>query len=226
MNKTTFQIWLLKENLGQSAQLFDALSEIGEVTSFSRLEEMIPYYNHKKTPDIVVTEYQLRAKNFIEGLSEWNHPHFFEKVPTVMISNMGCPKTIRGLFQRGLRDYFIAPISNTEIQIKVENILQNLDKYSHTAHYIRHGRKLISGLTKKESQIFQYFQSKKCQTATRSELQSYCWPAQSMTAQTLNVHIHNMRRKLYPHGLNIKGQKNGVWKLEEFQNRPEGSART
>lgn len=219
MNETTFQIWLLKENLKNAPELSSALNEIGEVTRFTRFDEMISYYKLKEEePDIIISEYHLRTRNFVESMTQWKQPRFLEKVPTVMISTMDCPQTIRALFQSGLREYFIAPVSSTEVLIKTEQILRGQSQPAYASQYIRHGKKIIKGLTKKEIQIFSFFQSKKSNTATKEELKSYCWPNQSMTGQTLNVHIHNMRKKLYTHGLSIRGHKNGIWRLEEVKN--------
>lgn len=216
MDKAIFKIWLLKENLENAPQILATLNELGEVTCFARFGEMISSYNQKDvTPDLIVTEYNLRTRSFIESMAQWNQSNFFEKIPTVMISTMECPETIRGLFRSGLREYFTSPLSYTELLIKTEQILQNLSHSTSLSPYLRHGKKIITGLTRKEIQIFQFLQSKRCNTATRNELQAHCWPEQSTTGQTLNVHIHNMRRKLFPYGLNIRGQKNGVWKLEE-----------
>lgn len=219
MGGAALQVWLLKENLEKATEISATLNELGEVTSFARFEEMISTYNKEnESPDLIVTEYNLRTGNFIESIAKWNQAHFFEKVPTIMISAIECPETIRALFQSGIREYFTLPVSTTELLIKTEQILQNLSSQPvYSGQYIRYGKKLISGLTRKEIQIFQFLQSKKCNSATREELQSYCWPEQSMTGQTLNVHIHNMRRKLFNFGLSIRGQRNGIWKLEEVE---------
>ena len=117
---------------------------------------------------------------------------------------------IRTCFDNGASDYIYKPFGKNELLLKIERILaenivrrplDNLSIDSKTFK-VSNGKTSVS-LTTKEFQIISLLFNSKGLTVNRTELMSKIWNKTDTGSKTLDVHLHNLRRKIMPLGLKI-----------------------
>jgi DNA-binding response OmpR family regulator len=113
---------------------------------------------------------------------------------------------LRHCFEFGAADYLTKPFSPNELALKVERVLANAEPQImmdvRTFEVTVHGRG-VSTLTGKEFQILSVLYQAKNRTASRSELLQRVWGTSHLETKALDVHMHNLRRKISSLGLKI-----------------------
>ncbi len=147
-----------------------------------------------------------------EDLRQWIME--FKQLPLIVISQFSNLDVIRELFQCGIKDYLTHPVDSNELLIKWELQFEDRRKWETMSNRaVVLGDTCLRELTHKEFQIINLFLSAKNHEVSRDALNFNIWGSCTVHSKTINVHLHNLRKKIQPSGHNIICKRHGHWKL-------------
>ena len=135
-----------------------------------------------------------------------------KKAPFVVVSTVDDPDTIKSSFAHGALDYVTKPFRSSLLAFKIEQIMDQQDsgELCSDRFLAHHGlippprKETVAPLTQKERQIIAMLQSAQGRAITRMELLQRVWGTGETKNKTLDVHLHNLRKKIAPVGLKIQ----------------------
>lgn len=123
---------------------------------------------------------------------------------------------MRYLFHKGIDDVFCMPLHLSEFQVKLDRALakkQYVEEHNHFCDLSRE-RFDLNDFTKTEARILSLFFSAREKKFTRLEIIQLVWGRKvSQHQKNLNVHLHNLRKKLAPYGYSILNTSRGEWTI-------------
>jgi hypothetical protein len=133
-----------------------------------------------------------------------------------VISDLDDLTMIRYLFEKGIDDYFSLPLRTQELTIKAERLLNFLHNPSRSLT-LAEAKSLgidLNHFTSREKYFLGAFFSCRDRSLGRSELIRLVWgEGTALHPKTLNVHLHNLRRKLKPFGYQVVSITKGKWSI-------------
>lgn len=161
-------------------------------------------------PNLIIADLRLPDANFLSLLQVNTERLWKSVVPYLIVSSVDDMDAIRTCFNSGASDYIYKPFGKNELLLKIERILlensvrKPLDHLSIDSKTFRVSNgKLAVSLTTKEFQIMSLLYDSKNLTVNRSELMTKIWNKTDNESKTLDVHLHNLRRKIQTIGLKI-----------------------
>lgn len=165
-------------------------------------------------PNLIIADLCLEDGNFLEYLSEQKTAPLFGKTPFIVVSFLEDMDVMRFCYSEGSFDYLLKPFKKSELIVKVEQALQarpptyNASKKDITTYCLDQIE-----LTLKEINILSLFVEKHDECVTREDLLQKVWGQTTVLPKTVDVHLHNLRRKIKPYGLLIECKEPGKWFL-------------
>lgn len=209
--KTRTRIWVLEDDPGIQFLYQEILELSYDISIFGTLTEFEEAFNKKADlPELIIADLRLPDANFLTFLKPSDKPSPLIAVPYIVVSSLDDMDAIRTCFDNGASDYIYKPFGKNELLLKIERILaenvvrrplDNLSIDSKTFK-VSNGKTSVS-LTTKEFQIISLLFNSKSLTVNRTELMSKIWNKTDTGSKTLDVHLHNLRRKIMPLGLKI-----------------------
>jgi len=158
-------------------------------------------------PNLLLTDESIRTGDHYQFVSD-------NKIPFVVISENNKIEDIRYYFNQGAIDYILRPFVASEIIVKVE---QALIAQNHLPAipiiYEDEMTQNLEHLTNKERKILQYFIDRKGQVVERTEIISHIWKEINIHPKTVDVHVHNLKKKLTQSCFNIISHGQGRWNI-------------
>ena len=144
-------------------------------------------------------------------IKEWTGGHLF-----CICSD--CKKdSIRKLYALGAQEVCIDNAPLDILQVKLEHMMNVAEKKNNRVDLINNRcwiqGTLIEGLTTMELKLIQLFIDSKNMRLTKSEMIDKIWPGEKVDKKNINVHLHNLRKKLNHCGLNVHYSTEGNWSL-------------
>ena len=169
-------------------------------------------------PSLVIADLLLSDGNFLDFLSEDGH-HKMIDIPFIVVSSIDDIDALRFCFNEGALDYLTKPFKKNEILVKVENKLKGntgrgIFTHEDVSSLMVDGKK-IKNLTGKEMQLLALFLNSLDRTVQREEILEKAWGGTTVHPKTVDVHLYNLRRKIFPYGFIIKSEGRGRWTLCE-----------
>jgi len=203
-------IWVLGHESDRGDSYAQALSFRYEVRHFSRYED---YFSalacEQKKPDFSILELMIGDKSLFDiEFSEQVKSLKFH--PFIVISDLDDLDVLRNIKSCGPSDFLVKPINKNEIILKVECLL-----LPHAIHHVNFSQIDMGRLTNREQQILDCFKPFDTgRSITREKIQESVWKGVYVTPKTLDVHIHNLRKKLQGTPVKIRNKGHNEWSLE------------
>jgi len=209
--KPRTKIWVIEDDPGiqflyqEILELNYDISIFGTVTEFQ-----LAIAKDGEGPNLIIADLRLPDANFLSLIQEDTKRLWKSAVPYLVVSSLDDMDAIRICFNSGASDYIYKPFGKNELLLKIERILAEntvrkpLDHLSIDSKTFKVSNgKLSVSLTTKEFQIISLLYNSKNLTVNRSEMMTKIWNTTDNGSKTLDVHLHNLRRKIQPLGLKI-----------------------
>jgi two-component system KDP operon response regulator KdpE len=204
-------IWVLEDDPGVQFVYREILGPSYDVVVASSLAELTKIVAETpKRARLLIADLRLPDGSFVDFIGKERHG-LLSGLPYMVVSSVDDLATARQCFAQDAIDYLTKPFGRGEITIKIERFLavartrslvNNVTLDAHTFR-VEVGGVGSAVLTAREFQIIALLYHNKDLTATRTELLRKIWGAADLTGKTLDVHLHNLRRKLEPLALRI-----------------------
>lgn len=166
-------------------------------------------------PNLLVADLRLPDGNFIDFLADKDIA-LFNRIPFLVVSSCNDIDILRNCFEEGATDYLTKPFTKSELVVKIERFLK-LDSsrsysvetngdivFDPSALAVKGADDVIAQLTAKELQLFSILYRANGKKVNRQQIQTEIWKNAVVTPKTLDVHLFNLRKKLFKLSLEIK----------------------
>jgi DNA-binding response OmpR family regulator len=209
--KPRTKIWVVEDDPGIQFLYQEILELNYDISIFGTIAEFeLAILKDSEGPNLIIADLRLPDANFLSLLQSNTDRLWKSVVPYLVVSSLDDMEAIRICFNSGASDYIYKPFGKNELLLKIERILTEnsvrkpLDHLSIDSKTFRVSNgKLAISLTTKEFQIISLLYNSKNLTVSRSELMTKIWNKTDNGSKTLDVHLHNLRRKIQPMGLKI-----------------------
>lgn len=212
-------IWILEDNEGCNEVYEEILGHrytLRMFDSLSKIVETLKTVQSTDLPDIFLTDLRLGDGNFLMAIND-DALKLILKVPFLVVSSIDDIDALRFCYEQGAMDYLVKPFNNTELLIKVERTLQKIERMQEqkilNPFELKKLGKKFNDLTLKESLIFSLFMNSVDSKVTRSEILDRVWEGVTVQNKTVDVHLHNLRKKISGQGMDIRSSSAGEWTL-------------
>jgi DNA-binding response OmpR family regulator len=215
--KTNFRVWILEDEpdaifvyreileLRYHLRFFSTLEAFGKALEVCQTNNETPF-------DLLIADLRLPDGNFLEFLGMESTSDLIS-APFLVISSCDDLDILRACFNEGTLDYLTKPFTKSELVVKIERILKSTGGskvkgegivFDPSSLVVRKGDDIISNLTAKEVQIFSVLHKRLGKRVTRRTINSEVWKDISVSPKTLDVHLFNLRKKVFSLGLKIQ----------------------
>lgn len=201
-------IWILEDFEGCQFVYKKALDDRYNLRFFSRIDMFLnALKSNDQLPDLVIADITLEDGSFFD-LFDLPRYRKMLSFPFIVISSMADKDTLRFGYKNGALDYLLKPFKKTELIVKIEQA------------FIRSGVVISKesildneNLTKKEKKIIKVLLDADGDAVCREEILEQVWNDQDIATKTLDVHIHNLRRKISEFDIQIINEGISGWSL-------------
>lgn len=207
------QVWIIEDD---PAFQFVYEETLGEHYALTMHDSLSSFTNALKDtarplPALLIADVRLPDRSFLSFL-ESTDAQSLSRLPYIVVSAFDDVEALKACYDRGALDFITKPFGRKELQFKVERFLSNqaVDDLKSDTLLVKNGliplqrKGNVVPLTNKEHQIIAMFQEAENQTLTRSELLQKVWGKTKSQTKTLDVHLHNLRKKIASIGLKIQ----------------------
>jgi len=205
-NSSKSAIWILEGNKDQQLIYSGIFLDIHPIKFFNSLSELqlAISENDVRNCKLLIADLMLPDGFFLEFL---NQPIISISFPFIIASSIHDIDVMRIAFAKGASDYLVRPIDESELITKIEKVLSE-NKTDKNEHYrkildLRSRNSEYKNLTFKEAHILSILLSSPTQSISREDLLLEVWKTTTVHPKTIDVHIHNLRKKIKPHGIQI-----------------------
>jgi DNA-binding response OmpR family regulator len=198
-------VWILEDDETLAGLYREILGPENKYKLFSSAAELSEGLGAKtlEASRLLIADLHLPEGSFVDFLKK--HEDLVRTTPIMVISGDGEEESLEECFALGVSEYLLKPVRHTELRVKAERIISRsrltLDPSSFT---VRYGGQISEVLTAREFQILNILSKAASRGLTRSELTQDVWGAQLITRKALDVHLHNLRKKIRDIGLEVK----------------------
>ncbi len=168
-------------------------------------------------PDLVLLDVMLPK---ISGTDVLSAIRRVSDTPVIMVTAIGDEPDKLGALRYGADDYIVKPYSPKEVVVRVHAVLRRARPSQRADGLLRHGSVVVDtgavqacvedasghpiplNLTPAEFNLLAKLLNTPFKAFTRHELLDACLPESDALERSVDVHIHNLRRKLEQHGVN------------------------
>lgn len=202
-------IWILEDFEGCRFVYHKVLDHRFETRYFSMLEDFRQALKMAQDlPDLIVADLSLQDGSFFDILT---HPEEQDllSVPFIVVSSMCDSDALRFCYRKGAIDYLVKPFKKAELLVKVEQALLKKTSFRGISDLLH-----SDSLTKKERQIIQVLYDAKGGSVSREKILSTIWKKENVAPKTVDVHIHNIRKKVSSSAVQIAADGLNGWVLQ------------
>ena len=204
------EIWILEDEPGCQFVYEELLAQSYNVKFFDNIESfseaLTKIDNGKKK--VFLTDLLLPDGNFLDYLN--NHPEILNHGRYIIVSSLIDSNTLRAGFNKGAYEYILKPFKRSELEVKIERLVALMQKEEITQHV---ESVLNMNLTLKEQKLLRFFLKQYPNMVTRDELLNDIWKGVIVDPKTIDVHLHNLRKKIISQGVEIRSLGAHQWEL-------------
>ena len=219
------RIWILEDDKDCQYVYGQILDYRYETRYFEKIEDFVRILKSEEKDNLanlVIADLMLEDGNFINSISDIKNEDVFN-VPFFVVSSIDDIEALRFCFDEGALDYLTKPFKKNELLVKVENSLSGRRGRAIVENnqraLILDGVK-IDNLTSKQMQLLSLFLQSSARSVHRKEILREVWGKTTVHPKTVDVHLHNLRKKLHEYGYFIHSEGGGKWSL--LTNRLDG----
>lgn len=202
-------IWILEDFEGCRFVYHKVLDHRFETRYFSQLEDFRQaLILTQERPDLIVADLSLQDGSFFDILSHPEEQNLLN-VPFIVVSSMCDSDALRFCYRKGAIDYLVKPFKKAELLVKVEQALLKKCSFRGVSDLL-----YSENLTKKERQIVQVLYDAKGASVSREKLLNIIWKKENVAPKTVDVHIHNIRKKVASNSVQIAADGLNGWVLQ------------
>lgn len=202
-----YLVWIIEPDAIAAKQYLEILASLGDFAVFANASQLDKNNSYLNPPNLILSHIAL---GFEENL---------KAVPLVVIGNGEDSTFVRDCFKAGARDFISKPVRAGELLVRCERLLRGdtrsvavLPKsdidFMPQSLSLKRG-KVEANLTAKELQIFMILYEAGGATVTRNTIQKQVWHSVSVSYKTFDVHLFNLRKKLWPLAIEIRFSPDG-----------------
>lgn len=224
----TKQLLVLEDDPGSQFVYRDALSLRMDVTVVATLAELkATLQEANRGYALMIADLMVPDGNFIRWLGATRDSKL-RIPPFIVVSSADDLDILRQCYSYGAIDYLTKPFRKNELIIKVERAIDSTltpslpdGMSSQNALAIPTARGEVS-LTLKESAAFLSLSRAGASGIYRRDLQRNLWDDEVVSEKALDVHIHNLRKKLEHSDYRISLTKEGRYRLTHAKDQQTG----
>lgn len=218
------ELWIIEPDKNLQARYKALLSRYFRVIVFDHLEEVYPLLEnpHRYSPSLILLEVCCEGIQ-VHQLVKTPMWKKLVNTPIWLITELDELFLIRHLFDHGIQDYFSKPVHTTELLFKIELFEQK--KREQGEQLLQHKAGIPTNeFTHVERCILNLFLQKSRRTLTKEEIICSIWGRQtSVHPKTINVHMHNLRKKISRYDFVIEYDRSKKWILSSLKCESEDS---
>jgi DNA-binding response OmpR family regulator len=206
------RIWVLEDDPGVQFVYQEILDFRYELLMHSTVQDLHRSLTDdaRPTPDLLIADLRLPDQSFL-GFLDSENGRSLGSINYMVVSSIDDVDALRHCFNRGALDYLTKPFGKGELIVKLERILEkrvateiatDIELDPNTQILSSSGGMSVQ-LTNKEFQLLSLFLGSKTRTLTRSDMLVSIWGLAASNSKALDVHLHNLRKKVAPIGLKI-----------------------
>lgn len=201
-------LWVLEPDAQKRKVLKTLLGDKCEI-SFLNTTKDFQMRIKKEKPDLVISDVRVRGQCLIKALEGLRKEQASFHVPLLITSSVDDAAVIRKSFDLGVKDFLVHPISMNELFVKVERTFDHdekrLSQTEQKASYeiqLDQTRLLVFNkcgrvkITPKEMHILSLLKNESSEAIAKEQICLSIWGDQRSDYKRLNVHIHNLRKKI------------------------------
>lgn len=202
-------IWILEDFEGCRFVYHKVLDHRFETRYFSKLEDFRQALRlTSEMPDLVVADLSLEDGSFFDILGNAEDQELLT-VPFIVVSSMCDSDALRFCYRKGAIDYLVKPFKKAELLVKIEQALLKKSTFRGVSDLLH-----SDSFTKKERQIMQVLYDAKGSSVSREKILKTIWKKESVAPKTVDVHIHNIRKKVTSSEIKINADGINGWILQ------------
>ncbi len=209
--KKNNSIWVLEDFDGCRFVYHKTLDHRYDTRYFTNLSDFREAMTEERVlPDLVIADITLEDGSLFDLLSDPDGKALMA-VPFVVVSSMADQDALRFCYKSGAIDYMLKPFKKSELIVKVEQALLRGSMITGIKNVVE-----LDSLTKKEKQILNVLQNSNGSPVSREMILKAIWKTSSVAPKTVDVHIHNLRRKIDGSELQIIAEGQNGWSLHKI----------
>ncbi len=224
----TKKLLVLEDDPGSQFVYKDALSIRAEVFVVATLAELKAIIQKpSKTFDLLIADLMVPDGNFLRWIGAMRETKL-RLPPFIVVSSADDLDILRQCYGYGAIDYLTKPFRKNELIIKVERAIESTHiptlpegLFAQNALAIPTAKGDVA-LTLKESAAFLSLSRAGASGVYRKDLQKSLWDDEVVSEKALDVHIHNLRKKLEHSDYRIALTKEGRYRLTSAKDQQIG----
>ncbi len=212
-------IWIFESKPGDRIVYQEILSPPYSIRFFETINAFLSFReknsescdSDQEAPDIILADLESNDGNFLDLIAQYDL-FLLLTCPTIIVSALDSLDILRSCFQKGVVDYLTKPFSTNELLIRIERVLAALPAKNRRVEKITLDTERlqvstnesgVAQLTVKEFRILLALHKKLNENVSRKHLRDAVWGNTIVGAKTLDVHLFNIRKKIFKLGLRI-----------------------
>ena len=201
------EVFILEDDQNWQFVYQETLGTKFKIKIFSTLEAIEKLLETKNKKFILIADLKLQDRSFLSYLRE--HPMIAKQTKILVISSTDDINILEECFTLGVSDYLTKPINTHELMVKTKRLFElatcknslglQIDRMSNSISF----NNIEIQLTPREFQILNYLIDGGDAGVQKNDLLQLIWKNTSVTSNTVEVHICNIRKKIEPIGFEI-----------------------
>ena len=195
-------IWILEDDDGAIFVYKESLGFRYELRFFEKIKDLRTALDAQKNlPQLMVLDLYLPDGCTLDHITGLKAICPLNLPPFLVVSSLDDLDALRKCFALGALDYLTKPFKKNELITKLERFLEHKKQMGPA--------ELKEKLTKMEYKIFEALWNIRPESITRDKLNKVIWEKTSISSNTLDVHLVNLRKKLNESGYDIETASKG-----------------
>ncbi|MCX6128000.1 MAG: winged helix-turn-helix domain-containing protein [Proteobacteria bacterium] len=217
-------IWIAEDNLVMQSVYSDILGRLYNLRFIGSLFDFNNCLELEERPDLLILDLLFPEGRLHHRFTQYQS--LLESVPFIVVSGLDEEDAVRLSINSGAVDFISKPFSKSEILVKIEKCFERQSENLNNDRALQLDPVTMSArnhfgstsiLTAKEFQILSLFIEAKSTIISRQKISDTLWKDTRVSYKTLDVHLTNIRRKIYSLGVALV-QKNSGYGLELISN--------
>ena len=208
------RVWVCENDPAMIHTYNSVLDSSFSVRYFDSIDVLLSIFGDLRSQNVQKPDLILSEANILDLIASHERMQTIP-LPFMVISANDDRDIIKKCLIAGAIDYLCKPCKASELAVKIERFFagtlarENKKKLgdislSLNSFSVNRGDEIRATLTPKELQIFYVLNSVVGKPVSRSEIQRQVWQGIAVSGKTLDVHLFNLRKKLWQIGIEIR----------------------
>jgi DNA-binding response OmpR family regulator len=203
MNERKKTVWIIERDSESVSYYREVLSQRYSLRYLKSSAELkkVSEIDDLKQPDLVISDLKHLGSAALKSTLS---------VPVLLIAFCNEEETVRRALEAGVVDFLSKPVNSFELLIKIERFFKRSSSeegritLSSEEFCVKKSGYLRAELTAKEFQVFSILKNSNGNCVSREAIQKIIWKDVNITSKAFDVHLFNLRKKLFKLGAEIR----------------------